>query len=522
LAEDQDDPPNVRGHGFGAFDKWEAHAAQPVPPQSSLTIVTPMEQPKSPKEEGTDSLLVTWNGPDDPENPMNWSHWKKIWVMCQVSLLTFSVYIGSAIYTAGIEGVMQEYHVSLVAATLGLTLFVAGYGLGPMLWSPLSEMPYIGRMPIYLFTLFLYIVLQVPTALATNFGMLLAFRFITGFVGSPVLATGGATIADIYAPKKQAYGLTIWGAFAVCAPAMGPIVGGFAAHAKGWRWTIWELTWLGSFTFVLLFLFFPETSSSNILYRRAVRLRKATGDQRHKSMSEIEAESMSGRDIAMMMLVRPFTLNFQEPIVLLLNLYIGLIYALFYLWFESFPVVFVGIYHFKEQLFGLAFLGMLGGVLVMIPPFFYYLYTVQEKMFDENGQIKPEKRMTIAIFGSFIIPVCLFWFGWTSRPSIHWIVPILGSALFPIAALLLFNAVLSYLTDAYPRYTASVLAGNDLVRSAFGAGFPLFGTAMYHNLGVGWASTLLGLLSCAFIPIPILLYYYGERIRMASKRAQHH
>jgi multidrug resistance protein len=167
-----------------------------------------------------------------------------------------------------------------------------------MLWSPLSEMPYIGRMPIYLFTLFLYIVLQVPTALATNFGMLLAFRFITGFVGSPVLATGGATVADIYAPKKQAYGITIWGAFAVCAPAMGPIVGGFAAHAKGWRWTIWELTWLGGFTFTLLFFFFPETSSSNILYRRAVRLRKATGDKRLKSMSEIEAESMSRRDIA--------------------------------------------------------------------------------------------------------------------------------------------------------------------------------------------------------------------------------
>ena len=302
----------------------------------------------------------------------------------------------------------------------------------------MSEMPYIGRMPIYLFTLFLYIVLQVPTALATSFGMLLAFRFITGFVGSPVLATGGATVADIYTPKKQAYGITIWGAFAVSAPAMGPIVGGFAAHAKGWRWTIWELTWLGGFTFILLFFFFPETSSSNILYRRAMRLRKATGDKRLKSMSEIEAESMSGRDIATEVLVRPFTLNFQEPIVLVLNTYIGLIYALFYLWFESFPVVFIGIYHFKEQIYGLAFLGLLGGVLVTIPPFFYYLYNVQEKMFDENGQIKPEKRMPVAIFGSFFIPICLFWFGWTSRSSIHWIVPILGSALFPIAGLLLF------------------------------------------------------------------------------------
>lgn len=63
---------------------------------------------------------------------MNWSYGKKIWVIFQVGLLTFSVYIGSSIYTAGVEDIMQEYHVSLVAATLGLTLFVAGYGLGAL------------------------------------------------------------------------------------------------------------------------------------------------------------------------------------------------------------------------------------------------------------------------------------------------------------------------------------------------------------------------------------------------------
>jgi DHA1 family multidrug resistance protein-like MFS transporter len=313
-----------------------------------------------------------------------------------------------------------------------------------MLWSPLSEMPFIGRMPIYLFTLFLYVVLQVPTALSTSFGMLMAFRFITGFVGSPVLATGGATVADIYIPKKRVYGIAVWSAFAVCAPAMGPLVGGFAVHEKGWRWTMWELLWLGGFTLVLLFFFFPETSSSNILYRRAKRLRKATGDSRLKSLSEIEAESLTGRDIALDVLVRPFALNFQEPIVLVLNLYIGLMYALFYLWFESFPIVFLGIYRFREQLLGLAFLGILGGVLVTLPPLFYYVYTVQEKMFDENGQIKPEKRLPVAIFGSFLIPICLFWFGWTARPDIHWMVPILASSLYPIGGILLFVSIIVY------------------------------------------------------------------------------
>ena len=125
--------------------------------------------------------------------------------------LTFSVYIGSAIYTAGIEGVTREFGVSRVAATLGLSLFVLGYALGPMVWAPMSEIPQIGRNPIYIGTLFFFVVLQVPTALSTNFGMLLAFRFITGFIGSPSLATGGASIGDMYRPAKRTYGIAVWG-----------------------------------------------------------------------------------------------------------------------------------------------------------------------------------------------------------------------------------------------------------------------------------------------------------------------
>jgi len=314
-----------------------------------------------------------------------------------------------------------------------------------MLWSPMSEMPYIGRMPIYWLTLFLFIVLLIPTALATNFGMLLAFRFITGFVGSPILATGGATVADMYSSRTRIYGITCWSAFAACAPATGPIVGNFAVHVKGWRWTMWELFWLGSFTCVFLFFFFPETSSSNILYRRARRLRYVTGDQRLKAHSEIEAESLTGRDIAIDVLVRPFTLNFQEPIVLVLNLYSALLYATFYLWFESFPIVFIGIYHFRPQLLGLAFLGIMGGIFVILPPYFLYIYYVESKMYDEDGKIKPEKRMPVAMFASLLAPISLFWFGWSARSSIHWIVPILGSSIYPMSVILvLVSAIFGF------------------------------------------------------------------------------
>jgi len=159
-------------------------------------------------------------------------------------MLTFSIYIGSAIYSAGEMGVEQHFHVSEVAATLGLTLFVAGYGLGPMIWSPMSEIPQFGRNAIYICTLTVFVFLQFAVVYAKNFGMLLAFRFLTGFFGSPVLATGGASLSDMYRPQKRAYAIGIWGMAAVSGPVLGPLVGGFAAQHKNWQWPIWELLWL--------------------------------------------------------------------------------------------------------------------------------------------------------------------------------------------------------------------------------------------------------------------------------------
>lgn len=244
-------------------------------------------------EKGKDVLIVSWFGDDDPENPMNWSLGKKVFVSFEICLLTTSIYIGSSIYTAGNETVEKTFGVSEVAATLGLTCFVAGYGLGPMLWAPMSEIPFIGRNPVYLSTLFVFVMFQIPTALASNFGMLLAFRFLTGFFGSPVLATGGASISDMYIPRKRAYAISIWGISAVCGPTLGPLVGGFAAQAKGWTWTIWELMWLSGFCWVFLMFFMPETSATNILYRRTARLRKLTGNDKLKCEPELAAEEMT-------------------------------------------------------------------------------------------------------------------------------------------------------------------------------------------------------------------------------------
>lgn len=83
----------------------------------------------------------------------------------------------------------------------------------------------------------------------------------------------------------------------------------------------------------------------------------------------------------------------------------------------------------------------------------------------------------------------------------------------------IFLQALNYIVDAYLMFAASALAGNTLMRSLFGAAFPLFGRQMFIGMHIQWASTLLGCVAVALAPIPFIFYKYGAKIRSKSKIA---
>ncbi|KAI1202124.1 major facilitator superfamily domain-containing protein [Nemania serpens] len=470
-------------------------------------------------DDGQDFYIVDWYGPGDPENPLNWSEGWKFLIAAEVCILNFSVYVASSLYVPGEESLQKEFGVSTVVATLGLSLFSVGYGFGPMLWSPLSEFPSIGRSPIYLYTLLAFVLLQLPTGFAVNIAMFLVFRTLSGFVGSPILATGGATIGDTYGPARAAYGICIWATFGVFGPVFGPLIGGFIAPVKGWRWTIWVFTFLNAFGVIMIFFLMPETNPANILYRRARRLREATGEHKLRSQSEIDMAHHTIRD-SLALLGRAFTLTFTEPIVFLVDLYTALLYGVLFIWFESFPLVFGGIYGFSIQSQGLVFLGIFVGGLITVP---FYLLWVGRVLLPSVGKptFRPEHVLPPTWAGALSLPVCLFFYGWTARASIHWIVPIIGSSFFTVALVTFFNGILNYLGMSYPAYTASVFAGNGLFRALFGAVFPLFARALFSSLGIGPGNSLLGGIAVLFLPINFLMYFHGAKLRGVSKNAKH-
>lgn len=492
--------------------------------------VTPEKTSESPDSSGDDDPnLVDWYGPDDPANPLNWSQPKKVWVTFNLCFLTFSIYFGASVISPAIQDIAAFHGVGIVVATLGITLFVVGYGVGPMVLSPLSEIPAIGRNPPYIITLAIFVVLQVPTAVIDSLAGFLILRFLAGVFGSPALSTGGATISDIYIPKKRAPHLAVWGLAAVSGPSVGPVIGGFASQHWGWRWSIWPLLFATGAALVCLFFTLPETSAGSILHRRAARLRRITGNDKLYCKADSEAANMTLAEIARMTLVRPFSMTILDPLVLLNNMEIGLVYAVLFTWLEAFPIVFGQVYGFNRGVSTLPFLAILVGALVTWVGFCFFCKYHLEPIFDrKNGHLDPEDRLKPAFGTLAFLPISLFGFGWTSTASIHWIVPTIFAGLFSVATFSAFQSVLNFLADAYPQHVASAMASNDLFRSVMGAAFPLFARQMFNNLQakngpaafpVAWGCTLLGCISLLFVPLPMIFYRYGSKLRQKSRYA---
>lgn len=160
-----------------------------------------------PRKSSDGSILVDWYTTDDAANPQNWSNKKRFLVSLIICLYTFVVYTGSAIYTSSEQGVIKKFNVGPTAASLPLSLYVLGYGIGPLLWAPISEIPVIGRSPVYVATMALFTILSLPTALVDDFAGLLVLRFLQGFFGSPCLAIGAATMQDMYSLLHLPYAL---------------------------------------------------------------------------------------------------------------------------------------------------------------------------------------------------------------------------------------------------------------------------------------------------------------------------
>ncbi|KAE8349989.1 major facilitator superfamily domain-containing protein [Aspergillus coremiiformis] len=467
------------------------------------------------KAPAKDPNLVEWDGPDDPENPQNMPKWKK-WVLTMtLSSLTMWITFASSVFSTATFATAKEYNVSTEVMTLATSLVVFGFAVGPLVWSPLSEL-YGRRLPLFsgyaVFAIF-----QIPVAVAQNVETIMLCRFLMGVFGCSPLAVVGGAMADFWDPVDRAVAIACFSAATFVGPVIGPIVGGFITESHlGWRWTAW-ITLIASATFGTLALWIvPETYGPVILQKRAARLRRETGNWALHSF--LDEHRPSASEIVTKYLLRPIQMLFLEPILLAITIYLAFIYGILYLFFEAYPVSFQEVRGWKNGgVAGLPFIGIMIGVLCGVALIIWQTKTRFARKLAKHGRVVPEERLVPMMIASVLLPAGLFWFGWTSNPNISWVPQVISGIPIGMGILVIFMQGLNYIIDVYMMFANSAIAANTLIRSGLGGAFPLFAVQMYHKLGVSWASSLLGFITIAMIPIPVIFFFYGKKIRAMSK-----
>ncbi|KIY53422.1 MFS general substrate transporter [Fistulina hepatica ATCC 64428] len=433
-------------------------------------------------------------------------------------LLVLNATFASAAPSGMAGDLMIQFGFGTEVASLTIALFVAGYCVGPLIWGPLSEQ--YGRRPLFIVPYFVYTCFQIGCALSPNTASIIIFRFLGGTFAAAPLTNSGAIISDIWDARNRGKAIGIFTTAPFAGPALGPIVAGYLSVAGvSWRWLFWILTILAGVMWLLIVFTLPETYAPVLLVKKARRLRKETGDERYYAQFERNKLKFTKRLEGI--LARPFRMLLCEPMLLAVTVYMSFVYGCLYLLFEAYPIVFTEGHGLNEGASGLMFLPIvLGGVTSVT----LYILLINPRYERESERlaplpVPPEFRLEITVIASPLFAAAFFWFGWTSFPSISYWAPMMAGYLLGAALLLIFLSLTNYIIDVYLYMAASALAANTVVRFVFGAAFPLFSTQMYNALGPRWASSLIGFVALAMVPIPFVLIKFGPILRARSKYA---
>lgn len=379
-------------------------------------------------------FIVGWEGEQDPLDPRNFSLSKRMIATLMVSVLSFSVGAASSITAAVLPQSSEDLSVSEVAGSLvtgrstpfviqitnanllqGMYLF--GFATGALFSGPLSEI--FGRNMVYFSSLIIFMIFVMASALAPNYGAELIFRFLSGAFGSPPLTCAGGTIADLWNPLEKTLAFPFYAIFSFSGPILAPVISSYMGQSSlGWRWANWIILIMSAVVLVIVLLLQPETYAPLLLKWKARHFRLATGDDRFVSEMDISHSEVGGLTRIYNALKREFLITFQEPIVMLISLYMTVIYIIIFTFFDGYEFIFGEVYKLSQGLTNLIWLAMFVGMMIAacLVPFIYRWTKIeffQAEAEKGSTHTRPENRLWFAMLGAPAIPIGLFWMGWT-------------------------------------------------------------------------------------------------------------
>lgn len=461
-------------------------------------------------------FIVDWESEDMKNDPQQWTTVKKIASTTLLSGICFLVTLSSSMGAGTYHQVSEQFNVTLEVAAMVTSLFLVGFGIGAPILAPLCEE--MGRLPIYIVGMLLFSCFQIGAATSKNIESLIICRFFAGFFGTTPLSNAGGSLADIWTLKQLSIAFPCFGVCGFLGPCLGPVISSYiSASYLGWRWVHYISAIIGFFCTFACFFFMSETYKPIIMDYKAKNLRTITKILEYKSLHEVSLENKS--IISFEVLTRPLYLFITEPIVTSFTIIISITYIILFCDFESFSIIF-NIWGFSNRKSSLPFLSMTVGIMftfLIVSPISYYFLSQKMKKIHPDSELTPENRLIPLMFCCWGIPVCLFWVSWTTYASISPWPTIVAMFFFGIGMMQVFYTSYLYIIDSYRSNSASALSALTLIRYNCSAGMTHISRPMFDNLGVHWASMLLGFLSLIICAVPFVFWIMGPKLRSYSK-----
>lgn len=410
--------------------------------------------------------------------------------------------------------------------------------MSPLFFAPLSE--HFGRKPLLAGSFTCYAIWTLCCAVAPSFTALVMFRLLAGLSAAVPNTVVAGLFADVYeGPVARGQAVAAFLFVAASGPLVGPLISGFVSVNLGWRWTFWIGLMIAGFGLPFVWCL-PETYATviarKVSEKSAVDLPKATLRNHIADLG--------------ITLKRPWLMMMKEPILLFTALYLALVYSMQYLFFQSSPIAYGGIYGLREDIVGLSYIPsmcsllddmdmlltrtVLAGVACgfLLAHCFGLTYTRAEQQGRSWAAVPEYRRLPLACIGApwlvshaicriplthYSIPVALLLLGFTADPSIPPVVPmILSGFFFGFGYILVFFAMILYLSDTYKRYAASAQAAASTTRSLAAVGLPFAASALYEGIGVRWAGGTLAIASGVMAIIPFMFLVFRRKLRAES------
>lgn len=447
----------------------------------------------------------------DREDPRQWHLYWKYAQVVQIFFIGLVLPMASSMFAPAIQDIAETFQVNEQLVLGGQAVFVSLLGIGPLFFAPMSET--FGRRKVYLINVFLFCLVQIPTALAPNIGTWLAFRLLAGLFASVGVANGGGTISDLFDASERATVSGFYFLAPLLAPTLGPFFASLILTKYDWRWIFWCIFVLSATLSVACYFALFETQSMIILEQRKAKL------QRENPNKKYILKGTSDQTLSEKVLKNSTTATkilFRQPIVLIISIYQALVFSSMYSLYSNYTTIWSGDpYNFDKLELGLAYLGPAAGFIAtafVVVPLMDPIYKRMQHRYN-GGDGKPEYRLPLANIGAVCLPISLFWFGWTVDAELYWPIPMAATLFFGASQISIFNSFQNYYIDAFESKAASALAAGAFLRSIAGGIIPLFIPKMFDKLGYGLGFSVFGILSVILMPAPLLFMRFGRPLR---------